>query len=250
MTTRYIMWLEGFYCTELKIHSFSQMRGNVYWLEAWYCAPSAVIFLTVVILSQIRTDTALQGPVTLLSWLVFLCVLWLVVFSLHTWSSEDAVAGHDCIISLFSNTALVAWYQYKTCRFCVASGDLNVFGAAAVSVWVHVWCTCVKDKKTGELDAHAVVGCDCIISLFSNTVWFSLHGTSKTCRFCVASGDLDIFSAAAVSVCAGLLLFGVHVLKTRKLVSLMYTMKWCLMPSDVIWHIRLKLRPMLKHGSI
>ena len=41
----------------------------------------------------------------------------------------------------------------------------------------------------------------------------------------------------------------------RTVVSLLQTaqmmmMKWCLMSSDVRWHIRDKLRPMPKHGSI
>ena len=31
---------------------------------------------------------------------------------------------------------------------------------------------------------------------------------------------------------------------------LMMMMSWCLMSSDVIWHIRDKLWPMPKHGSI
>ena len=33
-------------------------------------------------------------------------------------------------------------------------------------------------------------------------------------------------------------------------VSVMMMMSWCLMSSDVIWHIRDKLWPMPKHGSI
>ena len=34
------------------------------------------------------------------------------------------------------------------------------------------------------------------------------------------------------------------------LLLMMMMMKWCLMPSDVGWHVRDKLRPMPKHGSI
>ena len=35
-----------------------------------------------------------------------------------------------------------------------------------------------------------------------------------------------------------------------KFTSIMMMMSWCLMSSDVIWHIRDKLWPMPKHGSI
>ena len=68
-------------------------------------------------------------------------------------------------------------------------------------------------------------------SSFLNSV-FPEHSTS----FFPNLIDLTIFPAAGVS--------------TAVSCSSLMMMKWCLMSSDVSWHIRDKLRPMPKHGSI
>ena len=43
---------------------------------------------------------------------------------------------------------------------------------------------------------------------------------------------------------------GYHCGDSKSETGTMMMMSWCLMPSDVIWHIRDKLWPMPKHGSI
>ena len=72
--------------------------------------------------------------------------------------------------------------------------------------------------------------------------WWQILGVSTSkCVFsvaCLQASEL-IFSGN-----------GIRGLFLRMYVILLMMMSWCLMSSDVIWHIRDKLWPMPKHGSI
>ena len=54
--------------------------------------------------------------------------------------------------------------------------------------------------------------------------------------------DVSLFEASVVGQC--------FYCKLHLLLLLLLLLSWCLMSSDVIWHIRDKLWPMPKHGSI
>ena len=105
------------------------------------------------------------------------------------------------------------------------------------SHWSQIWCHCSQWQNIDTVD---------IIYLF-------YPHTKKKNRFwlvsCVGSALL-----ASVPDVAGT---AINTTKTRTWgrrsqggITLVMMMSWCLMSSDVIWHIRDKLWPMPKHGSI
>ena len=68
---------------------------------------------------------------------------------------------------------------------------------------------------------------------------------------CVWFGIVWCFALCLVRYCVVICFVFVSVLwDILPCICLMMMMSWCLMSSDVIWHIRDKLWPMPKHGSI
>ena len=79
---------------------------------------------------------------------------------------------------------------------------------------------------------------------FLSSVWVCVRACVRACvRVCVCV-------CVCVRTTLSLSLYLFSILSLLHIISSMMMMSWCLMSSDVIWHIRDKLWPIPKHGSI